>query len=115
MQANGIKDEIFMKKLYEYKQRLEDEKFVLSLVHYNEWSGLFQYMNSCGINKLNDRLMRSLLESNLQILYNDVKNKARIYIEDSAYVIEIMDEYGILEYGQAFLRIRRKNLDLTDF
>ena len=113
MQANGIKDEIFMKKLYEYKQRLEDEKFVLSLVHYNEWSGLFQYMNSCGINKLNDRLMRSLLESNLQILYNDVKNKARIYIEDSAYVIGIMDEYGILEYGQAFLRIRRKNLDLT--
>ena len=113
MQANGIKDEIFLKKFYEYKNRLQDEKFVLSLVHYNEWSGLFQYMNSCGINKSNDRLMRSLLESNLQILYNDVKNKARIYIEDSAYVIGIMDEYGILEYGQAFLRIKRKNLDLT--
>ena len=113
MRANGIKDNIFMKKLYEYKNRLEDEKFVLSLVHYNEWSGLFQYMNSCGLNRLNDRLMRSLLESNLQILYNDVKNKARIYIQDSAYVIGIMDEYGILEYGQAFLRIRRKNLDLT--
>ena len=42
-----------------------------------------------------------------------MKNKARIYIQDSAYVIGIMDEYGILEYGQAFLRIRRKNLDLT--
>ena len=113
MQANGIKDDIFMKKLKEYKNRLEDEKFVLSLVHYNEWSGLFLYMNSCGINKKNDRLMRSLLESNLQILYNDVKNKARIYIQDSAYVIGIMDEYGILEYGQAFLRIKRKTLDLT--
>ena len=113
MKANGIKDEIFLKKLSEYKSRLEDEKFVLSLVHYNEWSGLFQYMNSCGINKLNDRLMRSLLESNLQILYNDVKNKARIYVQDSAYVIGIMDEYGILDYGQAFLRIKRRNLDLT--
>ena len=113
MQANGIKDDIFLKKLKEYKDRLEDEKFVLSLVHYNEWSGLFQYMNSCGINKKNDRLMRSLLESNLQILYNDVKNKARIYVQDSAYVIGIMDEYGILEYGQAFLRIKRKTLDLT--
>ena len=113
MKANGIKDEIFMKKFYEYRNRLEDEKFVLSLVHYTEWSGLFLYMNSCGVNKLNDRLMRSLLESNLQILYNDLKNKARIYIQDSAYVIGIMDEYGILEYGQAFLRIRRKNLDLT--
>ena len=112
MKANGIKDEIFYKKLEEYNKRLNNEKFVLSLVHYNEWSGLFIYMNKCGINKNNDRLMRSLLESNLKILYNDIKNKARIYIKDSAYVIGIMDEYGILEYGQAFLRIKRKNLDL---
>ena len=112
MKANGIKDEIFLKKLEEYKNRLNNERFVLSLVHYTEWSSLFLYMNRCGINKINDRLMRSLLESNLQILYNDVKNKARIYIKDSAYVIGIMDEYGILEYGQAFLRIKRRNLDL---
>ena len=80
MKANGIKDEIFYKKLEEYNKRLNNEKFVLSLVHYNEWSGLFIYMNKCGINKNNDRLMRSLLESNLKILYNDIKNKARIYI-----------------------------------
>ena len=112
MKANGIKDEIFLKKLEEYKSRLDNEKFVLSLVHYSEWNNLFLYMNKCGINKINDRLMRSLLESNLQILYNDVKNKARIYIKDSAYVIGIMDEYGILEYGQAFLRIKKRNLDL---
>ena len=112
MRANGIPDGNFMKKLYEYRSHLEDEKFVLSLVHYNEWNNLFQKMNSCGINKTNDRLMKSLMESNLQILYNDIKNKARIYIKDSAYVIGIMDEYNILEYGQAFLHIKRKNFDL---
>ena len=112
MTANGIPEGNFMKKLHEYRQRLEDEKFVLSLVHYNEWNNLFQQMNFCGINKMNDRLMKSLLESNLYILYNDIKNKARIYVEDSAYVIGIMDEFGILEYGQAFLHIKRKNLDL---
>ena len=112
MKANGIKDEIFMKKLEEYNARLNNERFVLSLVHYTEWNGLFLYMNKCGINKKNDRLMRSLLQSNLQILYNDVKNRARIYIKDSAYVIGIMDEYGILEYGQAFLRIKKRDLDL---
>ena len=112
MRANGIPDGNFMKKLFEYRRHLEDEKFVLSLVHYNEWNNLFQTMNSCGINKTNDRLMKTLLETNLQILYNDIKNKARIYIKDSAYVIGIMDEFGILEYGQAFLHIRRKNVDL---
>ena len=112
MRANGIPDGNFMKKLYEYRTHLEDEKFVLSLVHYNEWNNLFQKMNSCGINKTNDRLMKSLMETNLQILYNDIKNKARIYIKDSAYVIGIMDEFNILEYGQAFLHIKRKNLDL---
>ena len=112
MRANGIPDGNFMKKLFEYVHHLENEKFVLSLVHYNEWNNLFQLMNSCGINKTNDRLMKSLLESNLQILYNDIKNKARIYIKDSAYVIGIMDEFGILEYGQAFLHIKRRKLDL---
>ena len=112
MRANGIPDGNFMKKLYEYRRHLEDEKFVLSLVHYNEWNNLFKLMNSCGINKTNDRLMKSLIESNLQILYNDIKNKARIYVKDSAYVIGIMDEFGILDYGQAFLHIKRKNLDL---
>ena len=112
MTANGIPEGNFMKKLNEYRKRLEDEKFVLSLVHYNEWNNLFQYMNFCGVDKTNDRLMKSLLESNLYILYNDVKNKARIYVEDSAYIIGIMDEFGILEYGQAFLHIKRKNLDL---
>ena len=112
MKANGIPDGHFMKKLKEYRQRLEDEKFVLSLVHYNEWNNLFQYMSFCDINKTNDRLMKSLIESNLYILYNDIKNKARIYVEDSAYVIGIMDEFNILEYGQAFLHIKRKNLDL---
>ena len=111
MKAAGISDGIFMKKLFEYRNRLEDEKFVLSLVHYNEWNSLFNFMNNCGINRLNDRLMKSLIESNLEILYNDVKNKARIYIEDSAYVIGIMDEYNILEYGQAYLHIKRNNFE----
>ena len=112
MTANGVPEGNFMKKLNEYRRRLEDEKFVLSLVHYNEWNNLFQNMNFCGVNKANDRLMKSLFESNLYILYNDMKNKARIYIKDSAYVIGIMDEFGILEYGQAFLHIKRKNFDL---
>ena len=69
-------------------------------------------MNSCGINKANDRLIQSIIESNLYILYKDIKNKARIYVEQSAYVIGIMDEYDILEYGEAYLHIKRDDLDL---
>ena len=69
-------------------------------------------MNSCGINKTNDRLIKAIIESNLDLLYNDIKKKARIYIEDSAYVIGIMDEYNILNYGEAYLHIKRDNLDL---
>jgi RNA-dependent RNA polymerase len=64
-------------------------------------------MNSCGINKKNDRLIKSIIESNIDILYNDLKKKARIYVEQSAYVIGIMDEYDVLEYGEAFLQIKR--------
>ena len=108
----GITDDKFMKKLTDYKSKLNDEKFVLSLVHYPEWNQILKIMNHCGINKANDRLLKSLIESNIDILYNDIKKKARIYVEKSAYVIGIMDEYGILEYGEAFLHIKRDNLDI---
>ena len=107
LSALGIEDRYFEKKLNEYKKKLNDQKFVLSLIHYTEWNQMFHKMNSCGINRTNDRLSRSIIESNLDILYNDIKKKARIYVEESAYVIGIMDEYNILEYGEAYLQIKR--------
>ena len=105
----GIKNEVFIKKLINYEKNLKSEKFVLGLIHYTEWSSLFQTMYKYGINKTNDRLIKSLVESNINLLYNDIKNKARIYIEESAYVMGIMDEFNILEYGEAFLHIKTKN------
>ena len=112
LNALGIKENIFIKKLDDYHKNLENQKFVLSLVHFPEWNRMFNKMYSCGINRINDRLIKSLVESNLNILYNDIKNKARIYIEESAYVKGIMDEFNVLEYGEAFLHIKRDNLDL---
>ena len=103
----GIKNDKFLQKLEDYKNRLNDQEFVLSLVYYPEWNQMLRIMNSCGINRTNDRLIKSIIESNIDILYNDVKKKARIYVEDSAYVIGIMDEYDVLEYGEAFLQIKR--------
>ncbi len=112
LSALHIPDEVFMNKLYEYKNRLEDEKFVLSLIHYDEWNGMFREMYLNGINMSNDRLIKSLVENNKNLLYNDLKNKARIYIEKSAYVMGIMDEFGILEYGEAYCHIQTKTIDL---
>ena len=112
LSALGIEDRYFDKKLNEYKNKLNDQKFVLSLIHFSEWNKMFHKMNSCGINRINDRLSRSIIESNLDILYNDVKKKARIYIEESAYVIGIMDEYNILEYGEAYLQIKRDDFNI---
>ena len=108
----GIPKRIFIEKLFAYQNKLNDSRFVLSLVHYPEWNRILQKMKSCGINKTNDRLIKAIIESNLDLLYNDIKKKARIYIEDSAYVIGIMDEYNILNYGEAYLHIKRDNLDL---
>ena len=112
LSALNIPDEVFMNKLNEYKNRLEDEKFVLSLIHYDEWNSMFRDMYLNGINMSNDRLINSLVENNKNLLYNDLKNKARIYIEKSAYVMGIMDEFGILEYGEAYCHIQTKTIDL---
>ena len=112
LSALNISDEVIMNKLNEYKNRLEDEKFVLSLIHYDEWNSMFRDMYLNGINMSNDRLINSLVENNKNLLYNDLKNKARIYIEKSAYVMGIMDEFGILEYGEAYCHIQTKTIDL---
>lgn len=60
------------------------------------------------INYKNDRLISSIINSNKSILYRDLKDRARIYIESGACLVGIMDEYGVLEYGEAFCKIRNK-------
>ena len=112
LSALHIQDKIFINKLDDYRNSLEDEKFVLSLVHYEEWNSMFRNMYLNGVTMKNDRLVKTLVDTNKDILYTDLKNKARIYIKDSAYVIGIMDEYRVLEYGEAYLHIKRRNFDL---
>ena len=112
LKALGIQDDKFLNKLRDYRKKLENQKFVLSLIHYPEWYRIFNKMFTSGINRTNDRLLKTLIESNLDILYRDIKNKARIYVDESAYVKGIMDEFGILKYGEAYLHIKRDNLDL---
>ena len=112
LSALGIDDKKFLKKLDQYKSRLNDQSFVLGLIHYPEWNQMLRTMYSCGIDRTNDRLLKSVIESNLDILYNDIKKKARIYVEESAYVIGIMDEYNVLEYGEAFLQIKRGDFNI---
>ncbi len=113
MRTREKKDENFIKKLDDYKKNLENEKFVLSLIHYEQWNNMFKEIYNNGINMNNDRLINSLIDKNKEILYTDLKTKARIYIDQSAYVIGILDEFGVLEYGEAYLHIKRKNLDLV--
>jgi hypothetical protein len=108
----GIEDEVFIKKLVQYRNRLEDEKFILSLIHYDEWNSTFMRMYLSGINRSNDRLVRSIVSANKEILYRDLKKKARIYIEDGAYVTGILDEFGVLEYGEAFLKVKTDDTDM---
>ena len=94
------------------KDSLEDEKNIISLIHYHEWSNIFLDMYECGFNMLNDRLMYSIIDINKKLLYNDLKNRSRIYIKNSAYAIGIMDEYKILKYGEAYLHIKKDDLDI---
>ena len=112
LSALGISNEIFTKKLANYRNSLEDEKYVLSLIHYEEWNRTFMNMYYSGINNSNDRLIKTLVDKNKELLYQDLKAKARIHIKEGAYVIGIMDEFGILNYGEAFLHIKKRDLDL---
>jgi RNA-dependent RNA polymerase len=79
------------------------------LVHYEEWNHLFREMYSGGVNRTNDRLIRSLVSSNKDIIYRELKDKQKIYIKDGIMCMGIMDEFGVLEYGEAFCQIDYKD------
>lgn len=113
LSALGVSDEVFKGKLSKYRKSLEDEKFIVSLIQYDEWNKTFNQMYLSGLCKTNDRLFRSVVSHCKDILYRDLKSKARIHIDEGAYVMGIMDEFGILEYGEAFLSIKHKDLSLT--
>ena len=66
-------------------------------------------MNKYGINYKNDRLISAVITSNKNILHRELKDRARIYEEGGACLQGIMDEYGILEYGEAFCKIKNQN------
>ncbi len=65
-------------------------------------------MNKYGINYKNDRLISAVINSNKSILYRELKDRARIYVEGGACLQGIMDEYGVLEYGEAFCKIKNQ-------
>ena len=108
----GIKDEIFLKKLNNFNNSLAKEDFVISLITYEHWNSMLFRMLNSGINQSNDRLMRFVVSSNKDILYKELKKRTRIFIEEGAYVIGIMDEFGILDYGEAFLRVKNEKYNL---
>jgi len=108
----GINESVFMRKLKVYNDSLARDDFVLSLIQIEDWNRIFSKMIKSGINMSNDRLMRFVISSNKDILYKELKKRTRIFIEEGAYVIGIMDEFGILEYGEAFLKIKNEKIDL---
>jgi len=112
MNSIGIDESVFIRKLKIYNESLAKEEFVLSLIQFEDWNAMFSQMIKSGINMSNDRLMRFVISSNKEILYRELKKRTRIFIEEGAYVIGIIDEFGILEYGEAFLRVKNEKVDL---
>lgn len=108
----GVQESVFMRKLKVYYESLAKEEFVLSLIQFDEWNSMFAKMLRAGITSANDRLMRFVISTNKDVLYKELKKRTRIFIDEGAYVIGIMDEFGILDYGEAFLRIKNEKLDL---
>lgn len=108
----GISDSVFMRKLKVYNDSLAKEEFVLSLIQFEDWNSIFGKMIKAGINSTNDRLMRFVISTNKDVLYKELKKRTRIFIEEGTYVVGIMDEFGILDYGEAFLRIKNEKIDM---
>ncbi len=83
-----------------FRAALNNEKFVLSLVHYTEWSGLFLYMNKCVTLPSNNII-------SVMAVHNDLGRKG----EDMA--AEYLQHEGYCILARNWVNKGRKELDIV--
>ena len=110
----GIVDEIFLDLLKENNFKLKNQKFIFNLISNPLFKELSLKMIENNFNIGEDRLLKSLMNSNKTLVYKELKNKARIFVEDSTSVIGVSDDiYNDLDLDEAFLYIKKDNYDLV--
>eukprot|EP00601_Ochromonadales_sp_CCMP2298_P000870 CAMPEP_0173169110 /NCGR_PEP_ID=MMETSP1141-20130122/522_1 /TAXON_ID=483371 /ORGANISM="non described non described, Strain CCMP2298" /LENGTH=1289 /DNA_ID=CAMNT_0014090901 /DNA_START=267 /DNA_END=4138 /DNA_ORIENTATION=+ len=56
-----------------------------------------------GVDPLGDPFMRGMLKAALRSRLHDLRTRARIFVKQGVHVMGIMDEMGLLRYGEVYL------------
>ena len=57
----------------------------------------------------NDLFLNKFININNKLIYNEIKDKSKIFVDKSVLLKGICDEYNLLKYGQAIAIISKSN------
>lgn len=113
----GVEDSIFMELQQDMLRKLEgmmiNHQNARDVLEMNDQdtilSHILQLMDA-GFSIQEEPYLRGLLSAIGIQQCKELKTKARIYIKEGGFFMGVMDEYGVLEYGQVFISMETKQL-----
>ncbi|KAG6545756.1 hypothetical protein Mapa_012717 [Marchantia paleacea] len=105
----GVKDKVFMdlqdQMVLKWCKAVNDETLATKLLLETVSNSMALKLLNCGFTFECEPLLRRLMLAYMHAQLNDIRTRARIFVPEGRMLMGCLDETGILEYGQAFVKI----------
>ena len=108
----GVPDTVFLElqqgMILQAKRSMDDEDSAIKFIQQYNDQGIYSDLISMLERKIKikeEPYLQSMLHSIYTSFVADIKERARIFAPDSALLMGVIDEYGVLEYEQVYIRI----------
>ncbi|BBN10782.1 RNA-dependent RNA polymerase [Marchantia polymorpha subsp. ruderalis] len=105
----GVEDRVFMNLqdqiVLKWCKAVNDETLATKLLMETASNSMALKLLSSGFTYESELLLRRLMLAYMHAQFNDIRTRARIFVPEGRMLIGCLDETGILEYGQAFVKI----------
>ncbi|CAI0398831.1 unnamed protein product [Linum tenue] len=115
----GVKDEAFeslqLEQLQQVGQMLSSRDAALDVLENLAWANakhvLVKMLLQGGYEPNQEPYLSMMLQSYHESLLSELKGRCRVFVPKGRVLIGCLDESGILEYGQVYVRLKRTKVD----
>jgi len=109
LKSLGAQDEIFFKYLKNHSNILKNDKNFSDFIRFRKIKKIVTKMLEFNINFHNDLFLFSLMKETQSLIFRELTERSRIFVEKSVLLKGIVDEYNLLEENQVFAFISKTN------
>ncbi len=109
LKSLGAEDDIFFKYLTNHSNLLKNEKNFSDFIRFRKIKRIVIKMLEFNINYQNDLFLFTLLKETQSLIFRELTEKSRIFVDKSVLLKGIVDEYNLLEENQVFAFISKTN------